>query len=300
MNLKTISDEKLLIDTKHYAFEEKKNGTLVLQHIREIDARKLFASLGYSSLYDYCLRELSLSEGSAARRIQATRLIRDLPEYEKKLKDGSVHETNLGKAQVFFNREAKKKNRFYSKKEKLALLQAIEGKSSRKVDSFFVSISPESARQEFAKPINSEETEIRFTAGRALMEKLEKIKNLLGNKLSDQQYATLFEELADIALKKLEPKPPTLAVLKVSETRYISANVKQAVWHRDGGRCTFVDPKSKRRCDSQHALQYEHLTPFAKGGKSTVENLTLHCPAHNQLTAIRAYGLDKMREFWPK
>jgi 5-methylcytosine-specific restriction endonuclease McrA len=132
------------------------------------------------------------------------------------------------------------------------------------------------------------------------MEKFEKIRNLLGHQLSDQQYATLIEELANIALKKLEPKPPTLAVKKepASETRYIPANVKRAVWQRDGGRCAHVSPNG--RCDSRYSLQYEHIVPFGKGGKSTCENLKLICPAHNQYTAIQAYGLPKMQEFWAK
>jgi 5-methylcytosine-specific restriction endonuclease McrA len=83
----------------------------------------------------------------------------------------------------------------------------------------------------------------------------------------------------------------------VSETRSIPVKVKRAVWTRDQGRCTHVDPKGKR-CESKYALQYEHIIPFAKGGKTSVENLKLLCPAHNQLAAIQAYGITKMQEFW--
>jgi hypothetical protein len=73
-------------------------------------------------------------------------------------------------------------------------------------------ISPQSAKKEKVKKINGQQTEIKFTADQAFMEKLEKIRNLLGFQLTDQQYATLFEKLADIALQKLEkrtPVPPT-------------------------------------------------------------------------------------------
>jgi hypothetical protein len=244
---------------------------------------------------------MGYSEGSAARRIQAMKLVRDLPEYASKLQDGSVHESNLSTIQTFFNREAKKKKRNYSQEEKLSLLSKLEGKSARETQQVLAAVSPESARKDRSKAINAEETEIRFTANRALMEKFEKIRNLLGLKLSDQQFASLFEELADLALKKLEPKEdlPTLAKAKVSETRYIPAKVKRAVWNRDAGRCSYVDPQGKR-CDSKHALQYEHVTPFAMGEKSTYENLKLLCPSHNQLSAIQAYGLPKMQEFWAK
>jgi hypothetical protein len=299
MNLKSVSDSDLLRDTKHYANEEKENGIKVLHHLKEVDARKIFAPK-YSTLYNYCLGELGYSEGSAARRIQTMRLIRDIPEYEIKLHDGSTNESNLSAVQTFFNRERKKKGKNYSKEQKLKVLQEIEGKSARETQQALAAISPESARRDSSKPINAEETEIRFTANKALMEKFEKIRNLLGYQLSDQQFASLFEELADLALKKLEPKKevsPTLA--KVSETRYIPAKVKRVVWHRDSGRCTHVDPQGKR-CESKHALQYEHVIPFAKGGKTSVENLKLLCPAHNQLASIQAYGLQKMQKFWMK
>jgi hypothetical protein len=300
MNLKSVSNSVLLSDTKRFALEERRNGMEVLYRLREIDARKLFASLGYSSLFEYTVKELGFSEGSASRRLQAMRLIREIPEYETKLKDGLVNEGNLSKAQTFFN-QLKKDGKDYSKEEKLDLLGQIEGKSSRQTDQLFASIAPESAREEKTKPINEKETEIRFTADRALMEKLEKLKNLLGHKLGDQKYASLIEELADLALKKLEPKPtPTLGLEKVvSETRYIPVKVKRAVWTRDQGRCTYAGSEGKR-CESKHALQYEHVLPFARGGKSTVENLKLLCLAHNQLAAIQAYGLPKMQEFWAK
>jgi 5-methylcytosine-specific restriction endonuclease McrA len=292
MNLKSISDSDLLRETKRHAAQEKESGIQVLHHLREVDARKLFTTVKCSSLYAYCIKELGYSEGTAGRRIQAMKLIRDLPEYQAKLEEGSVHEGHLSKAQTFFNAQ-KKKKKAYSKEKKLQVMKDIEGKSARETDQLFASIDPKLARKDKARPINQEETEIRFTADKKLMEKLEKLQNLLGHQLDDKKYATLIEELADLALKKLEPKsPPTLAVKEVSATRYIPAKIKRAVWHRDQGRCTHPG------CGSKYALQYEHIIPFSKGGKSSLENLKLLCPAHNQLAAIQAYGLAKMQEHW--
>jgi hypothetical protein len=297
MNLKLVSDSDLLRDTKRYAREEKESGIKVLHHIKEVDARKLFAGK-YSNLREYCIEELEYPPSSADRRIQAMKLIRDLPEYASKLQDKAVYESNLSTAQTFFNREKKKKGKDYSKEEKLQVLKELEGKSTRETEQVLAGISPESARQEKSRAINAEETEIRFTANRALMEKFEKLRNLMGHQLSDQQYVTLFEELVDLALKKLEPKKEKFPALgKVSETRYIPAKVKRAVWTRDQGRCTHISPEGKR-CESKHALQYEHIIPFAKGGKTSAENLKLLCPAHNQLAAIQAYGLEKMQKYW--
>ncbi len=42
-------------------------------------------------------------------------------------------------------------------------------------------------------------------------------------------------------------------------------------------------------------MQYDHIDPYAKGGKATVGGIRLLCPAHNQFEAERAYGTEFMR-----
>ena len=51
----------------------------VLAWIAEFDARKLYLPAAYPSMYDYCLRELHLSEDQAGKRIRAARAARDFP-----------------------------------------------------------------------------------------------------------------------------------------------------------------------------------------------------------------------------
>ncbi len=126
------------------------------------------------------------------------------------------------------------------------------------------------------------------------MEKLDRLKNLMGHQT--KTYAELFEKLANMALKKLDPMEKKSSPVPEMEslTRYIPKEVKTAVWRRDGGKCTHPG------CNSNFGLQYEHIIPYAKGGKSSFENLKLLCPAHNQLSAIQAYGLQKMQTYLVK
>jgi hypothetical protein len=137
MNLKSISTPELLKATKRLASEEKRIGIEVLHHLREIDARKAFAPIGFSSLFDYCIRELRYAEGSACRRIAAMRLLREIPEYESKLEEGSVNVATLSKAHTFFALERKDTGKEYSKEEKMDVLRQIEGKSVRQAEQFF-------------------------------------------------------------------------------------------------------------------------------------------------------------------
>lgn len=75
-----------------------------------------------------------------------------------------------------------------------------------------------------------------------------------------------------------------------ARSRRIARPLRDAVWTRDGGRCTFVGPDD-RRCTATRYLEIDHVQPFALGGRSDdPENLRLTCRAHNQLLARRVFG----------
>ena len=66
----------------------------VLAHLAEIDARKLHAPQGYSSLFTYAV-SLGLSESAAYKRIQCARLCRRLPVVFEVVARGDVHLSGL-------------------------------------------------------------------------------------------------------------------------------------------------------------------------------------------------------------
>jgi hypothetical protein len=303
MNLKSVSNSELRSNTKNLVKKETLIGIEVLWHLREIDSRKSFAEWGHSNLYVYCMDELKYSRGSAHRRIASMKLLREVPEIEQKIESGDLNVSTISQAHTFFHQEERQLGKTYTAEEKKEVLSELEGKSSDQTERLLKSKSPELKKREKKRVLNANETEIRFTADQRLMEKLEKLKNLMGHQSCAQTYAGLFEELADLALKKLDPMEKPKAVLPVDTksstggTRYIPEKVKRAVWQRDQGQCTYVDAQGGR-CKGKHALQYEHIIPFARGGKTSFENLKLLCPAHNQFSAIQAYGLEKMQEHW--
>ncbi len=64
--------------------------------------------------------------------------------------------------------------------------------------------------------------------------------------------------------------------------RGVPAAIKRAVWERDQGRCSYVDPTTGRRCTSRHLLQIDHIRPWARGGGAQLDNLRLLCHAHHR------------------
>lgn len=89
--------------------------------------------------------------------------------------------------------------------------------------------------------------------------------------------------------KKRNAGRSTAAPTTPARKRRVPQTVRDEVFRRDGGRCTFVD-KNGERCEATINLEVDHIRPFALGGSHEVSNLRLMCPAHNHLLAERTYG----------
>ncbi len=61
MNLEHLSDNELHKNLKHKVETERMSTTEVLQHLCEVKRRMLYAKMKYSSLKEYCVKELNTS-----------------------------------------------------------------------------------------------------------------------------------------------------------------------------------------------------------------------------------------------
>ena len=105
MNLSNMSDDVLLSETLLAAGRARAATLLLLQHLCEVERRRLFAREGFSSLFDYCVRWLKMSESQAARRLAACRCLALMPELGAKIESGALSLSNLSLAQAAFCRE---------------------------------------------------------------------------------------------------------------------------------------------------------------------------------------------------
>jgi hypothetical protein len=101
-----------------------------------------------------------------------------------------------------------------------------------------------------------------------------------------------------------ETAPDTTEPLhrRTGPREHIPAEVRRAVWERDGGACTWpLDGGG--RCGSIHRLQFDHVVPWARGSLPTVGELRLLCAAHNRLSARQAFGarcVDRYAGGWSR
>ena len=80
------------------------------------------------------------------------------------------------------------------------------------------------------------------------------------------------------------------------QSRHIPAKLRDQVFIRDQGCCSYVSPAGVR-CGSRHNLQIDHKIPFARGGKHELANLRLSCSIHNRYFAQQAFGKEFMDQF---
>jgi len=86
-----LSDTVLLSRFKSLLRTSNRQLAEVLEHLAEVDTRKLYRGQGYSSMFTYCTERLHLSEGAAYKRIKAARLIRRFPALLERIASGKLH-----------------------------------------------------------------------------------------------------------------------------------------------------------------------------------------------------------------
>ncbi len=207
MNLNHLTDQQLALDIKNICQKERALLTQVLYHLKEIESRKLYSSFGYSSLFDYACNELKYSSDQAYRRIQAMRLLKDIPEVVSKIDSGELSLSNITQAQKFFKDTKVLNQETLNTSEKINVLKKLMNKSVRDGQKELLKLSPNTPLPlDTKKQVTPTHTYVRFTMSEDLEKKLENIKSLLGPKAYNLNVSDLINLMADLAKEKLEEK----------------------------------------------------------------------------------------------
>lgn len=283
---------------------EKESMISVLHHLQEVEVRRIYSICKFESLFAYATKLLGYSEDEAVRRINAMRLMRELPTIESKVESGALTLSHLNKAQAMFRRE-KKAKRDRTTQAKLDVLTRIECKPIREVDKTLELETYAPVQEKAVEPVSMGQFPIEVQA------KLKRLLEVRSHALDGNDLVTLIGQLAELGLEKWDPVRKAARAEKARESKevsrsrnddaavpatsrvkdpsYISAAARQQVHMRDGGCCT--------NCGSTRFLQIDHVLPPALGGDSEPANLRLRCRSCNLRHAVETYGRNKMRSF---
>lgn len=163
-------------------------------------------------------------------------------------------------------------------------------------------------------PVSAGCVHVGFDAASIVAQLIERVRQILRHKYPEGRLEDLIREALETYLDRKDPQRrlelkaskaargaqapapedtqrlPTRFLRSWTCGRYIPAKIKSAVWARDDGRCAWRD-QDGTVCGSKDWIEYDHLRPFAKGGRSDdARNIRLLCRAHNQAAGEAAFG----------
>ncbi len=180
-NLNLISDDELHSQTLTASNNEKVATLALLEHLAEVNSRRLFAIRGYSSLWEYCHKALSYSEAQASDRVNAVKLMIKVPEIKKDLEKGNLSLTTAAKLGSHVIREKCEIN------VTRELLQNVVGKSSRAVEMVLAAESTAAARPDKIKMISKQTTRITLDVDQTFLDLVTRTKEICGHPGSSVQ-----------------------------------------------------------------------------------------------------------------
>jgi hypothetical protein len=97
MALESLSDDDVLTGLHDVLRQSRRVESSLIEHLAEVDARRLFARYAVPSMFLYCRDVLHLSEGEAQLRINVARAAREHPILLTMLADGRLHLSGIAK-----------------------------------------------------------------------------------------------------------------------------------------------------------------------------------------------------------
>ncbi len=200
--LEKLTDEKLIHETTHAIRLERNSTAIVVKYFHEIYVRKLYLLRGYPSLFEMATQYFGYCAGAAQRRINSMKLVTELPEVEEQIESGALSLTAASTLLGFFASE-KKDNKFYSKTEKLALVQVCLNNSTREIERKLVAISPDREKRETLTYTSEHRLRLSISISEELNLKLNRLKDVWSH--SNLTTEQVLEKIADLALDRVDP-----------------------------------------------------------------------------------------------
>lgn len=315
VGVRSLSKEELISQFGKLVQTERKITEQVLEHIVEIDRRKIYLEKAYPSLFEYLVKGYGYSPSSAMRRIESARLLKEIPEVSEKLKSGAINLSQLAKVQQTVRAVQKTSHLKICTQQKKELLNLIEFKTQAKTELILAQkfdLPPTHLEKE--KVHRNESITLTMTFSKEQMAILEKAQNLMGHMVSGQKWAELFTHLAEKEINRRSPKVEIKKIMNQNgqtkiekhtdvtkqknqsprlevRPKHISLKTRKEALNPDTACCQFRDPATNKTCGSLKFLQIDHIQPRWAGGLNDPSNLQVLCAQHNRYSYKTQSGL---------
>lgn len=311
---------------KSLARQERQVLCQVIKTIQEISARRSYLDLGYPNLYTYLVEGVGYSSGSAHRRIDAARLMHEIPELAGKIESGDLKLTQVSLIQKatrqIFNETATK----VCTEQKREILNKIckqsFQKSEQEVARYF-----DRPVLEFTKQSTQSDGSVRLelTLSQEVYENIQKAQALVSHAVPSKDLVQFLKYVSSkiiqqktkvrVSAQKVAQRPDapaSFSTLEPTDSFSIQEPILRSCARKpkiklDGRRpftarqrklilaqkptCEHVDPVSHLKCNSTWFLQIDHKHSQWAGGVSQLSNAQVLCAAHNRQKYRKEAGL---------
>ena len=320
-----VPDPALLRGLRALVAQDRATTAMLLAHLAEVDARKLYVPAAHPSMFSYCVHELRFSEDAAYKRIQAARTAGRFPAILPALADGQLNLTgvlllgpclNPANADELLGAAAGRTKseieewlaQRFPRSELLPLVTALPADGQlaperaklddtqlapgqiesddfdddyqlalERVKFDDIELAPgrvaASTTPARLTPAAPERYSLQLTIGKGTHDKLRHAQALLGHQVPSGEVAEVLDRALDALIGQLERRkfaatgrPGSRSRRPSANPRHVPAEVRRAVWQRDGGQCTYVSIAG-HRCEARTRLEFDHVEPVARGGR---------------------------------
>ena len=321
MDLSGLSDQELLGKLEALTETERFSMADFLLHLAEVDRRRACERTSHGTLFAYLTRRLGFSEADAVRRIKAARAADKYPSILRMLAAGELHLIGVSMLEPVLTSENHERLLRRASRRSTREIEAMAASLSAPepgpkdriralpppckpppaiLDEIAAPPEPLPGLEPTPRPDPAEAAPtpgprvvFTFTASEEVRDWFEQARDLLRHRFPMGR----MEDIVGEALRSLVERKRTSKAWRrqatgkiASNTRRIPMRVRDEVWRRDGGRCSYV-AKDGACCGERGWLEFDHVLPYALGGRSDDPgNLRLLCRTHNGAEARRVFG----------
>lgn len=194
----------------------------ILGLMKNVFENKWHLELGYSSMYEFLVKDSGMSAGTANRRVQALQLIDQAPIAAQMIREGKLSLSNAAEINRALRVEEKLERKEGIKKEavkaelreKLSMiLKSSQGKSYRECQNILAQALPRQAEQKLVEaketPTPHGRTQLVVSITSELQAKFDELKSLLSHLDPNPTYEEFLELMANQLLMRLRKNKPT-------------------------------------------------------------------------------------------
>lgn len=321
LSFRHLTDAALEKELHRVAVCERQIVARFVALLAEFDRRRLHLALGYRSLFEYCVKELKLTEHETCNRIDAARAVQKYPSLLPKLARGEMsltairllrpHLTTANAEGVIAQATGKNvegvklviarlnpqppvpsvirklPEQTVSAASTVTTAAANSDEPPVPLSEVLRPSEPPASRRPIVAPLSGTHYKLQLTISAAARERLREIQGLMRHRLPNGDPAAIVERALEVLYEQLlKDKAAIVAKPRLGKT---AVDPKGRYVPASIRREVYRRDQGRcafvgsggMKCGSTDGVEFHHVQPYAVGGDASATNIELRCRAHN-------------------